>query len=52
MPGHILLIQEDPTGAQVVHEALMASPDGPFQIEWVRSCSQGLERLRAQCTPE
>jgi diguanylate cyclase (GGDEF)-like protein/PAS domain S-box-containing protein len=38
---NILLIQDDPTDAQVVRDAL----NGTFQVEWVRRCSEGLERL-------
>ena len=28
-----------------VREALTNSSDGPFKVEWVRRCSEGLERL-------
>jgi len=45
MPRKILLIQGDPWDAKLVQEALVNSTDGPFQVEWVRSCSEGLERL-------
>jgi diguanylate cyclase (GGDEF)-like protein/PAS domain S-box-containing protein len=45
MPQNILLIQDDPTDAATVREALVSSSDGPFQVEWVRRCSEGLERL-------
>jgi diguanylate cyclase (GGDEF)-like protein/PAS domain S-box-containing protein len=45
MPQNILLIQDDPTDAATVREALVSSTDGPFQVEWVRRCSEGLERL-------
>jgi diguanylate cyclase (GGDEF)-like protein/PAS domain S-box-containing protein len=45
MPRKILLIQCDPWDAKLVQEALVNSTDGPFQVEWVRSCSEGLERL-------
>jgi diguanylate cyclase (GGDEF)-like protein/PAS domain S-box-containing protein len=38
---NILLIQDDPTDAQAVRDAL----NGSFQVESVRSCSEGLERL-------
>ena len=40
-PTNILLIQDDPTDNNAVRTAL----NGSFQIEWVRSCSAGLERL-------
>ena len=42
---NILLIQDDPSDAKAVREALINSSDGPFQVEWVRRCSEGLERL-------
>ena len=45
MPRHVLLIQDDPVDAKSVQEALANSSDGSFQLEWVRSCSEGLERL-------
>jgi diguanylate cyclase (GGDEF)-like protein/PAS domain S-box-containing protein len=38
---NILLIQDDPADAQAVRDAL----NGSFQVEWVRRCSEGLERL-------
>jgi diguanylate cyclase (GGDEF)-like protein/PAS domain S-box-containing protein len=45
LPQNILLIQADPGDAATVREALVSSRDGPFQVEWVRRCSEGLERL-------
>ena len=45
MPRKILLIQCDPWDAKLVQEALVNSTDGPFQVEWVRTCFEGLERL-------
>ena len=45
MSQNILLIQDDPSGAKAVREALINSSDGSFQVEWVRHCSEGLERL-------
>ena len=41
----ILLIQNDRRDAHFVREALIRSSDGPFQVEWVRLCSEGLKRL-------
>jgi diguanylate cyclase (GGDEF)-like protein/PAS domain S-box-containing protein len=38
---NILLIQDDPADTNAVRTAL----NGSFQVEWVRSCSAGLERL-------
>ena len=45
MPKNILLIQEDSEDAASVRNALVSSNEGPFQVEWVRLCSEGLERL-------
>ena len=45
MSQNILLIQDDPADARAVCEALTNSGDGSFQVEWVRCCSAGLERL-------
>jgi PAS domain S-box-containing protein len=45
MSQNILLIQNDPADANAVLEALINSSDGSFQVEWVRRCSEGLERL-------
>ena len=45
MAQNILLIQDDPSDAKAVREALTNSSDGPFKVEWVRRCSEGLERL-------
>jgi diguanylate cyclase (GGDEF)-like protein/PAS domain S-box-containing protein len=45
LPQNILLIQDDPADAQSVRDALMGSSDGPFQVEWVRRCSEGVARL-------
>jgi diguanylate cyclase (GGDEF)-like protein/PAS domain S-box-containing protein len=38
---NVLLIQDDPVDAKAVRNAL----NGSFQVEWVRRCSEGLERL-------
>jgi diguanylate cyclase (GGDEF)-like protein/PAS domain S-box-containing protein len=45
MPQTILLIQDDPASATVVLEALRNSTDVDFEVEWARSCSEGVERL-------
>ena len=42
---NILLIQHDPVDAKAVREALSNSSDVCFRVDWVRSCSEGLERL-------
>ncbi|MEJ1963452.1 MAG: EAL domain-containing protein [Gammaproteobacteria bacterium] len=41
----ILLIQEDSANASTVCAALTHSVDGPFSVEWVTHCGEGLERL-------
>ena len=41
----ILLIQDDAAAAKVVIDSLSHSTDARFQIDWVRRCSEGLERL-------
>lgn len=44
-PQTILLIQDDAADARAVWDALANSGGEFFAIEWVRSCSEGLERL-------
>jgi diguanylate cyclase (GGDEF)-like protein/PAS domain S-box-containing protein len=45
MLQHILLIQDDAPTACAIVEALNHSRDELFEVEWVRRCSDGLERL-------
>jgi diguanylate cyclase (GGDEF)-like protein/PAS domain S-box-containing protein len=52
MTQRILLIQDDPSDAKAVQEALTNSNDGPFRVDWMRSCSEGLERLARKSTDE
>src|ERR1700676_2370179 len=42
---HILLIQDDARTAKSIVEALNNSSDVSFEVEWVRRCSEGLNRL-------
>lgn len=42
---NILLIQGDPADAKAVRDALSNSSDGAIQVEWVKTCAEGLERL-------
>lgn len=42
----VLLIQEDPEDARLIHDALAAARDAAFGIEWAHSLSEGLEFLR------
>lgn len=41
----VLLIDDDPVHAKVFQKALLCSPDGPFQGEWITSFDKGLQRL-------
>jgi diguanylate cyclase (GGDEF)-like protein/PAS domain S-box-containing protein len=41
----VLLIDNDPAHAEVFREALLIAKDGPFQGEWAKTLSQGVERL-------
>jgi diguanylate cyclase (GGDEF)-like protein/PAS domain S-box-containing protein len=45
MSQNILLILDDRAGAEAVRAALVNSSDHSFQVEWVRHCATGLERL-------
>jgi diguanylate cyclase (GGDEF)-like protein/PAS domain S-box-containing protein len=45
LPFKVLLIQDDAHGASVVRDAL--SRNQRYEIDWVRTCALGLERLRA-----
>ncbi len=42
---NLLLIEDNPADARLVREALTDTRFGPFQIEWVKNLSDGLERL-------
>jgi len=45
VPHRILLVQNDESDADAIHKALAASADVKFEIEWVRLCSEGIDRL-------
>jgi diguanylate cyclase (GGDEF)-like protein/PAS domain S-box-containing protein len=45
MVHRVLLIEDDAAAARVIQDALSRSGDQSFQVEWVRRCSEGLERL-------
>jgi DNA-binding NarL/FixJ family response regulator len=45
MAVHVLLIEGDARGARIVRDAL--GQDKRFEVEWVRTCALGLERLHA-----
>jgi diguanylate cyclase (GGDEF)-like protein/PAS domain S-box-containing protein len=46
MPGTVLLLQDNASKAAIVQEMLVQSSDGPYVVEWIRSCAAGLERLQ------
>ncbi len=48
MSKTILLIQDQISGARQVKDALLGSGDASIRIEWVRSCSKGLERRESK----
>jgi diguanylate cyclase (GGDEF)-like protein/PAS domain S-box-containing protein len=52
MSQTILLIQDNSSDATAVREALVNSRDGPFRVEWVRRCRDGLDRLANERNPE
>ena len=45
MSQNILLIEDDLSYATAIREALTRHSGGVFQVEWVRHCIEGLERL-------
>jgi diguanylate cyclase (GGDEF)-like protein/PAS domain S-box-containing protein len=45
MPETLLLLHDDAGKAGVVQGLLAESGDGPFAVEWLRSCAAGLDRL-------
>ncbi len=45
MSQHVLLIQNDAAAAKAIVDALSYCSDESFQVERVRRCSEGLERL-------
>jgi PAS domain-containing protein len=46
LPQKILLIENDPAAASKIYAALAEKGSSPFELEWVRELSAGLERLR------
>src|SRR5579864_9037698 len=48
MPQIVLLIQDHPLDAKSVQDALTNSSDCSFKVEWVRRCSEGLDRLATE----
>jgi diguanylate cyclase (GGDEF)-like protein/PAS domain S-box-containing protein len=45
LPLKILLVENDPAAATEIRAALIAGGGDPFEVEWVRQLSDGLERL-------
>jgi diguanylate cyclase (GGDEF)-like protein/PAS domain S-box-containing protein len=46
MPQIILLVHDDAAKANRVRNSFLNSVDGPFVIEWVERCADGVRRLR------
>jgi diguanylate cyclase (GGDEF)-like protein/PAS domain S-box-containing protein len=46
---HVLLIDDDPSHADIFRQALRYATDGPFAGEWVRTLAAGIERLGKKC---
>jgi diguanylate cyclase (GGDEF)-like protein/PAS domain S-box-containing protein len=46
MSQTVLLIHDDAAKAQIVKNSLLNSLDGPFIVEWVERCGDGVRRLR------
>jgi diguanylate cyclase (GGDEF)-like protein/PAS domain S-box-containing protein len=44
-PPKILLIENDPAGADKIRAALAEASSGSFEVEWARDLSEGLARL-------
>jgi diguanylate cyclase (GGDEF)-like protein/PAS domain S-box-containing protein len=42
----ILLVQDDPSDAETIRRTLQSSVGGEYQVSWVRSCAEALERLQ------
>ena len=47
MPNTLLLIQHDVSAAKEVQQAILDSGDASIRVEWVRSASKGLARLKS-----
>jgi diguanylate cyclase (GGDEF)-like protein/PAS domain S-box-containing protein len=45
---HILVIESDPLAAEAVRHALANSSEGPFEVEWVRSCADAVNSLTTE----
>jgi diguanylate cyclase (GGDEF)-like protein/PAS domain S-box-containing protein len=45
MSQRILLIQDDPSAARGILDALSHSSGEAFEVEWVTNCAEGLEKL-------
>ncbi len=48
MENRVLLIDEDPTCGKIVEDALADAHAIPFETEWVKNLSHGIERLRGE----
>ncbi len=48
MAQKVLLVQDDPADARAVREALSNPKEGPFRVQWVKRCFDGLGQLVTQ----
>src|ERR1700733_9152449 len=45
MPPRVLLIESDTAVAKAIMDTLTLCSDDPFQVNWVKTCAEGLEGL-------
>jgi diguanylate cyclase (GGDEF)-like protein/PAS domain S-box-containing protein len=45
MPRTLLLVRDNAAKAAIVQELLAKLRDGPFAVEWIRSCAAAIDRL-------
>ena len=45
-PIRILLLEDNPTDAQIMQEALGAAKDGPFTVTWVKRTAEAVAQLK------
>ncbi|HWR78171.1 MAG TPA: EAL domain-containing protein [Thiobacillus sp.] len=47
-PTTVLLVEDDPTDAKLIQDALAGTGNSPFRVEWVTRLSDALERLGSE----
>ncbi|MFZ1904847.1 MAG: diguanylate cyclase [Steroidobacteraceae bacterium] len=52
MSRNVLLVLADAAQATAVRRSLVSSCDGPFKVEWVRSCAEAIARLGDQAAED